>query len=306
MKKRVLVIGGSMFVGRVFSILASRTDEFELHVVNRGRFPLNNLANVTEYKCDRHAATMLAHMVPDLKFDAVIDFCAYNQGEIEQMISAVGSRIKQYIYFSTASVYDPKYRKVKEEGDPLMPTSSEGAAVEEYLKGKLLLEGELEAAAAKTGIRYTILRPTFIYGPFNYAPRESWFVELIAKKHIVPVPVDATANFNFVYVKDVARALMKMVGDERAYDEIFNLAGPERVTYTRLISDFERYNGGSFDTREVTVEEVEREEIPLPFPLTEDDLTNGEKLAKTLDFTYTPFSEGMEDTFKIFYDMYTT
>jgi hypothetical protein len=47
MKKRVLVIGGSMFAGRVFSLLASRTGEIELHVVNRGKLPLGELENVT-------------------------------------------------------------------------------------------------------------------------------------------------------------------------------------------------------------------------------------------------------------------
>jgi nucleoside-diphosphate-sugar epimerase len=306
MKKRILVLGGSLFAGRVFSILASRSGEYELHVVNRGHYPLN-LEGVTEYKCDRHSPRLLARLLPEnLAFDAVVDFCAYNAGDIHPIVTALSGRIRQYIYFSTASVYDPSLRKIKTEGDPLLPTSGADGAVDEYLRGKLVLESELAAAAEKAGLAYTILRPTFIYGPFNYAPRESYFIELIARRNVVPVPVDATANFNFVYVKDVAAAIMAIIGDTRAYGETFNLAGPERITYTRLIGDFERFNGGSFETREVTVEEVEREHLPLPFPLTEDDLTSGEKFAKAFDFQYTPFPEGMENTFKTFYSLYTS
>ena len=306
MKKRVLIIGGSMFTGRVFTILASRTDEFELHVVNRGRFPLNKLANVTEYKCDRNSRRMFERIVPQLEYDAIVDFCAYNQGEVAPVVEAFASRIKQYILFSTASVYDPTQRKLKEENDAFISPNVLDAQTGDYVAGKIALEHELTQTAAKLGMAYTILRPTFIYGPFNYAPREPWYIELIARRHVVPVPVDATANFNLVYVKDIARALMTMIGDERAYNEAFNLAGPEILNYTRLMSDFERYNGGSFETREVTVAQAYEESIPFPFPLTENDITSGAKFAQMFDFKYTPLPEGMENTFKTFYSLYTS
>ena len=36
--KEILVLGGSYFAGRVFSMLASREKDVQLHVVNRGRY----------------------------------------------------------------------------------------------------------------------------------------------------------------------------------------------------------------------------------------------------------------------------
>jgi nucleoside-diphosphate-sugar epimerase len=86
-----------------------------------------------------------------------------------------------------------------------------------------------------------MLRPTFIYGPFNYARRESYFVELIARGHVVPVPADATARFNMVYVFDIARALELMIGDERAFNEVFNLSAPDEITYSVLLEAFAKY-----------------------------------------------------------------
>ena len=59
MSKKVLVIGGSAFTGRVFCIQMSKNEDYELHVVNRGQFPLN-LKGVKEYKCDRHSPRMVA------------------------------------------------------------------------------------------------------------------------------------------------------------------------------------------------------------------------------------------------------
>ena len=305
--KNVLVIGGSLFTGRVFSIQASKSGSFDLHIVNRGNYPVN-LPHVTQYQCDRHDPRMMARLVPDITYDALVDFCAYEPGDIKPVIDALGDRVKQYIFFSTASVYKPSGGFLDEVSPVISilddPESGDSAAAD-YIRKKLALENELCDTCLKAGIKYTILRPTFIYGPFNYAPRESFFIELIAKRHTVPVPVDASSRFNFVYALDIAEILMLCIGDARAYDEMFNLADAEAITYSRLISEFERFNNGPFQTREVTVEQVESEGIMLPFPLAEDTLYNGQKLARTFDFSYTPFSEGMEKTFRIFYSLYT-
>jgi len=303
MAKRILLLGGSMFVGRVFSILAARTGEFEIHVVNRGRYPLNNPA-ISEYKCDRHDIAALGKTVPNLEFDALIDFCAYTPNDIAPLISVLKPRIKQYIYFSTASAYKSVPGRIKTEGDTLLPSTNADGTVEQYVGGKIILESELVRHSAEAGIKYTILRPTFIYGPFNYAPRESWFIQHIARNQPVPFPVDADGQFNFIYVKDIAAALMKLIGDDRAMDEIFNLAGPDIITYPSLMKTFERCNGAPFKTKDVTVQEVLRDNIALPFPLNNDDITSGEKLAKAFDFTYKPFEEGMKETYPIFYDIF--
>ena len=302
--KDVLVIGGSLFIGRVFSILASRNGGFNLHVVNRGNHPMN-LERVAQYKCDRHSPRLMANLVPEIQYDALVDFCAYVPGEISPVIDALGDRVKQYIFISTASLYAAN-SDFLDEGSPLLETPDKGIdTISEYVNGKIELERELAGACGRKGVHFTILRPTFIYGPFNYAPREPYFIELIAKKRAVPVPVDATAQFNFVYALDIAGALMVCIGDKKAYNETFNLANNEVLTYPRLISVLERCNGGPFETRDVTVAQVHEENIPLPFPLTENTLINGGKFDRMFDFKHTPFLEGMEKTFKIFYPLYT-
>ena len=303
MSKKVLVIGGSAFTGRVFSIQMSKNEDYELHVVNRGQFPLN-LKGVKEYKCDRHSPRMIARLLPaDVIFDVMIDFPAYNPGEVSSLLEALKGRVKQYIVFSTASVYEPYDHQIKKEGDPVV-TKSEGDRVSDYIYNKILLEQETIVTCNKHGIPYTIMRPTFIYGPFNYAARESYFIELIARGHVIPVPIEATARFNMVYVFDIARALEICIGNEKAYNEIFNLSAPEEVTYAVLLEAFEKFNGGPFMTKPVTVDEVLDENIPLPFPLTEDELFSGRKFADTFDFSYTSFTEGMEKTYKIFYSLF--
>ncbi len=302
MSKKILVIGGSSFTGRVFSIQMSKNENVELHVVNRGQFPLN-LKGVRKYKCDRHNPRMIAHLLGDQTFDAIVDFCAYNPGEASSLLDALRGRFKQYIIFSSAGVYELSGQRVKTEDDPVA-TKSEGDRVSDYMYNKLLLEQETIKACRELGVAYTIFRPTFIYGPFNYNPRESYFIEMIARGHVLPVPVDTTAKFSLVYVFDIARAIEICVGNEKAYNQIFNLSAPDEITYSTLLEAFETFNGGPFMTRPVTVDEVYEENLPVPFPLTEDVLYSGQKFAETFEFDYTPFMEGMEKTFKIFYSLF--
>lgn len=77
----------------------------------------------------------------------------------------------------------------------------------------MLLEKELKKGACRKGCSYTILRPVFIYDPYNYAPRESWYIQRIVKGQVIPHPSDANGKFQMVYVKDVARALIECIRD---------------------------------------------------------------------------------------------
>jgi len=305
MRKQILVIGGSYFAGRVFSILSSKSEDFHLHVVNRGRFPLN-MPNVTEYKADRHCAGDIAALLPpDMKFDAVVDYCAYEPLDIETIFDALSGRFDQYIMFSTASIYDPGNMSEPKSETSLLRTDFPDGEVGAYMFKKCLLEIELIECAEKQGVPYTILRPTYIYGPFNYAPRESYYVQRIVQGYPVPVPSDSNSRFNFVYVTDTAEAVRLCIGDDRAYNRIFNLSNDECVTYESLMQQLVTCNGAPFLTRRVTVEDVVAQGIPLPFPLDNDELYVGTLFADTFGFEYTPLSVGMPKAFNAFKRVYT-
>jgi nucleoside-diphosphate-sugar epimerase len=299
--KKILIIGGSYFAGRVFNMLASARDDREMFVVNRGKYALNK-PHVTEFVCDRHDTQRLAELLPPIEFDALIDFCAYQPGEIAQLTEALGARIGQYIYISTSSIYEPS-SGLKTEDSPLA-TALGDDPISLYVAQKLQLEAECLAACASIAVPYTIFRPSFIYGPYNYAPRESWFIEKIVHGQPVPIPTDATAQFSFLYVTDMARALLAAAANANAYNQTFNLAAPEAIDYPRYFAELQRCNGAPFATEPVSVQQVLAENIPLPFPLTDNDLTCGALAAGALDFSYTSFSEGMDKTFTAFKNVY--
>ncbi len=304
MSYKVLAVGGSYFLGRVFTTLASRSGDFDLALINRGRYSMSHLSGVTEYRCDRHNAICLSTL-PAVDYDAVVDLCAYSPGDISFLLDHLPGSVKRYIFISTADVYQRPYSPGTNEDSPLQSSPGSGPAAE-YTFNKRMLEDELLRQCSTRGIEPVILRPSFIYGPYNYAPRESWFIQQIIRRGEIPVPTDSKSSFQFVYVKDAAEAIIKCIGAENAAGEAYNLSAPEILTYNSFADVLGAVSDVSFSIRGVTVEQVLRENIPLPFPLVPEDneLFSGKKITASLGLTYTPFKDGLEKTFLAFKPVY--
>jgi len=301
MKKNILIIGGSYFIGRIFVMGLSKKSDYSIHLVNRGKNPLN-LPGVEEHVCDRKDITKMRKAIPPLDYYAVLDFCADFPREIANLIENLPGTIGQYIYISTCTVYKPSLDLPKFEDSPKHPSPLPGP-IGEYGYNKWLLELETQNVCQKHGIPYTIMRPAFVYGPFNYAPRESFFFDLILSNQTIPLPKDSLALFQFVYVKDIAKILFACLGNEKVFNNTYNLAAEELISYDKLIEVFEQVSGNPIDTKRVSIDIINKNNIPLPFPLDQHEIYSGSLLADTLSFKYTPFIEGMKETFD-FYKKY--
>ena len=302
--KKVLIIGGTYFAGRVFAIVASQKG-WELSFINRGTYSMEYLGNVKEYRCDRRNAAGLAAL-PYGEYDALVDFCAYEPGDCSGLLGSLNIKTEQYILLSTADVYDRSIRTIKDEKTPLQDHMGNCMAAD-YMWKKRNLETEAAQICENRGIGLTILRPAFIYGPFNYAPRESFYVERIIKGQPIPVPSDSDSEWNFVFVTDVARAICACIEQqEAACGQAYNLSAPEVVTYSSYMDILKKVTDRPFETRPVTVSDVLSQNIPLPFPLTaeESELFDGTKITRQLGTSYIPLEEGMQKAFNAFRSVY--
>ena len=301
MKPRVLVIGGTYFAGRVFTMVASAS--CELTLLNRGRYSMSRYPDVRELRCDRHDAAALAAL-PAADYDAVVDFCAYAPGEIETLCDALKATFKTYVYISTADVYDRAAPQPWTEETPIgTDFGMTGPDTAAYLSGKAALEAECRAVCARRGADCVILRPAFLYGPYNYAPRETWYIQTAVSGKPVPHPTDADGRFQFVYVKDLAAAILACLGPDgpkgaRAY----NLAAPEVFDYDSFLAALRAAADRPIETAPVTVEQVLRENLPLPFPLraSESELFDGSLISRELGLAYTPFRDGIQKAWNAF------
>lgn len=300
----ILVIGGSYFYGRVFVMEAVR--KHRITVLNRGTYSMEEFGAV-QVTGDRHNAAVFESLQDD--YDAVVDFCAYEKGDVDTVIRNISGRIGQYILISTVDVYERGTGDLKTEEHALERRALGGEAGA-YIAGKVAVEDEVRQSCGELGIPWTIFRPAILYGPYNYAPRESAYIQMMLTGHVLPLFADADGRFQFVYVKDAAGAVLRVAGSEKAFGQCYNLCQDEIVDYNRFFQALKR--AADPEIREtlqdiqITVEEAVAKGIPVPFPAThqETELCSNEKGKRELHMEYLDFDEGMCRTYNAFKHVY--
>ena len=108
---RILVIGGTYFLGKVFVDMVK--DEHELTLLNRGSMPAPE--GVKTIICDRHDVEALRNV-----YDVIVDFAAYQPGDIRGIVEAIPGDVKgmRYIFISTTDVYARGTGKELDEDAP--------------------------------------------------------------------------------------------------------------------------------------------------------------------------------------------
>lgn len=289
---KILVIGGTYFLGRVFTEMAAKSNEITL--INRGTHPCS-VPDATVFHLDRHDKEALAAL-PDIHYDSVVDLCAYAPGDIRLIFENMRGGFDRYIFVSTVDVYKRGTGEVMTEASPTEDRYFGGAAGD-YIAGKILLERELRECAKDVG--YTIVRPSFICGPGNYAPREGIFFEWIDDAGMILLPSDSTGSFQLVSVYDVARGILACCSLLDTSRECINICPDEILSYESFADRLDYAVGKEVKRATLSTEEINERQIPLPFPLTKEEsvVCSGKKSSELLGLSYTPTAEILRQTY---------
>ncbi len=292
----ILIIGGSYFLGRVFTMIADSS--YHITMVNRGKYSMPQ-HNIIEYHFDRHDINQWKNL-PIQDFDVVIDFCAYNPKDIETIIENYPGNIKKYILISTCDVYQRQTGLIKDETHPIETRKFSGE-VGEYIHHKIELENELIYLSDKHNFHYVIIRPGLIYGPFNYAPRESEYIKLIVNNSPLISLTNQDGLFQMVYVKDVAKAIL-LCCNKNVVNQQFNVIGPEILNYQKFYKALEQASNQSIEYIPMTIDQAIKHNYPLPFPVTQEEteLYDGSLITQKLGLEYTSLKEGISKTYQAF------
>ncbi len=317
MYRNILIIGGTYFLGKAFTELMLSGTDSKITLLHRGSGEPNQLlaqlrtqysGRIFEYLADRHNENALKNFsIQEEKessvgtgrahFDAIVDFCAYAPGDITTLLENLNADTDQYIFISTTDVYRRGTGELQNEDSPLEDRDFGGDAGA-YISGKVALEKEIKDACKNKGCAYTVLRPAFIFGPDNYAPREGIYFHWIDSANQIIHPADADGEFQLVYVKDVAGAILLAITKEEARNNSFNVCENKMYTYDSFADLLKRATGKDFSKAEVSVADINEKGIPLPFPLTkaETNRYDGSKLA-AFGMLYTDNETAMRETY---------
>ncbi len=304
---KVLVIGGTYFLGKSYVeqlvdekwSRAKTEDKIEIYLLNRGSKGKPDGVDKV-YKLDRHEARGRKGMeLRGESFDVIVDFCAYREGDIASLVNDLSLSFDQYIFISTCDVYERFSNEELDETAPLEKREFSGEEGE-YISGKVRLEEELRTVCEEKGAAYTSIRPAFIYGPGNYAPREGIYFNWLNNAGEILQPFDATGYFQLVYVEDVARAIFLTTGNRAAYNQAYNVCGTQLDTYSSFFKALQKaVRPKKVRCVYMTVAEIEKKHISLPFPLTEEESENylGEKIQE-LGLNYIKLEDGLEKSYR--------
>ncbi len=229
---RVLVVGGTRFIGRhTVSELLRRGHEVTLF--HRGRTPNPFGDQVTELLGDRLERGSVERALGGQRFDGVADI-AYawdartGAREVSYVVDALGAPPGRYVYLSSVSVY----------GDgplPLREDSPREPSLGGYSEDKIAAEDYLFEQQRRGRLNVAVVRPPFVYGPWNNIPREAWFWDRILAGRPVIVPDGGRTRFHWAAAKDVAWALAECLENPAAEGQAFNIAEAESVTHAEFI-----------------------------------------------------------------------
>jgi nucleoside-diphosphate-sugar epimerase len=217
---RILVMGGTRFVGRplVNRLLAAG---HELSLFTRGRQPVP--AGVEHLQGDRSSAEGLAAL-QDRPFDVIVDSSGRTLEDTRQVIERTGPPSHRLVYVSSAGVYADSELWPLDEDAPTDPQSRHA--------GKL----HTEAWLRQEGISFTSFRPTYIVGPGNYNPVESWFFDRLVHGRPVPLPGDGSTITQLGHVSDLAAAMARCIEVEAATNRIYNCTGSQGISFRGLVA----------------------------------------------------------------------
>lgn len=217
---RILIMGGTRFIGvSLTKMLVAQGHEVVLF--NRGNHPAP-VDGVAQIQGDRTDAAQLKDKLSGESFDAIFDNNGRKLGDTQPLVEIFKGRIQHFVYVSSAGVYLKSDQMPHIEGDAIDPQSRH--------YGKY----ETETYLAEQGIPFTSVRPVYIYGPQNYNDIEAWFFDRIVRDRPVPIPGNGLHITQLGHVKDLAAAMMAVLGNQTAVGKIYNVAGDRYVTFNGL------------------------------------------------------------------------
>ncbi len=225
--KKLLILGGTYFIGRKLVEVALEHNEYEVYILNRGSRKAFENCKVNYIIADRENPVQMKEALKKYEFDYIIDISCLNKSHVDILLDSVNkTNLKKVVFLSSSSVYrDTESGIVKNETATLGENAFWGA----YGTDKIEAEKQYIFYAEKYGIERSIVRPPYVYGEYNYARRESFvFDHILSGK---PIIVPSKNNLiQFIYAGDLAETFLALLKNDSSGIDIYNVGNALAVT----------------------------------------------------------------------------
>lgn len=234
--KRVLILGGS---GRLSSILAEMAEKRfeEVWILTRGNHHIDK--KYKHLKVDRNDRENFEKEIlkAGVFWDAVFDCICMNPEHAIEDLEVLEKVTHRLVVVSTDSVYASEYKQILQgETGIFVDELEKKKVIPEYAINKRKMEKVFQKYFLKSEenkLKVTLFRPGHIFGPgflfgcFPMASRQENLLENIKKNRNVFLVGMGCYLIHPVYGEDLGRVMLDCVENEKTYQDIFCIGGPE-------------------------------------------------------------------------------
>ena len=302
-KEKILILGGTSFIGRNLVETLVKEDKYSLSLFNRGKTNRKIFLEINHIIGDRQTEDI--KNISQTDWDYVIDVSCYYPKDLERVIQNLKIKPKKYIFISTCSVYDNESYKgiLRSENAPILkctPKQAIDTAPATYGQRKAACEKILSSSKLK----YTILRPALVYGQYDPTDRFYYWLYQVKNYDKLLLPEKGERTFSITYVKDLVSSIIASLQIE-TISKVFNAISISQVCINTVVSEAAKQLNRTCTTENASATFLKDNKIAqwsgIPLWLNSDDFTyDNTKLKEELHIKTTPLDRGIKETISYF------
>jgi len=228
---KALFIGGTGNISTSVSKLALERG-IDLYHLNRGKRG-TRIPGVKTITADITQPAQVAAALKDHSWDAVVDWIAFLESDVERDFQLFRGKTKQFVFISSASAYQrPASSPFVTESTPL------ANPFWEYSRNKIACEERLMSMYRMEGFPVTIVRPSLTYDTVIPVPIGGWLeyttVDRIKRDEKIIVHGDGSSLWTITHADDFAKGFVGLLGHQQAIGQPFHITSDEVLTWDQI------------------------------------------------------------------------
>lgn len=227
---KILMIGGTGTISTPITKKISEDPNLECYVLNRGNNNNYLPKNIKVILGDINNETQMKKILENYSFDVVCNFITFMPEQAEQNIRLFKNKTKQFIFVSTAAIYD------HEDAVVINEDSKKYNQYSLYGQNKLKCEEIFFKAYEKEGFPITIVRPTQTYNdkhiPLSIKGKGCYSVinRMKEGKEVI-IHGDGTSTWICTHSEDFAKGFIGLIGNEKTINNAYQITAEEIVNW---------------------------------------------------------------------------
>jgi nucleoside-diphosphate-sugar epimerase len=228
---KLLFIGGTGNISVSVSKLAI-AHGFALTLLNRGQRGIT-IEGAETVTADITQPEQVRAALAGRYFDAVVNWIAFVEQDVERDIDLFRGQCGQYIFISSASAYQkPLTHPVITESTPL------SNPFWQYSRDKIACEERLLRAYREDGFPATIVRPSHTYDRTIPIAVGNWASYIIPKRILERQPVivhgDGSSLWTLTHSEDFAKGFVGLLANPQAIGHAFHITSDYLLTWNQI------------------------------------------------------------------------